>query len=55
MCMSCGCMLPDDDHGESLNILRSDVQAAADAENITLIEVAVNIQRTAMAMERGEA
>jgi Holliday junction resolvase-like predicted endonuclease len=34
MCMSCGCMQPDDNHGDERNITREDLDRAARAANI---------------------
>lgn len=34
MCANCGCGIPEDRHGDDRNILWSEVQAAADANNM---------------------
>lgn len=52
MCCSCGCVqagtgTPDDDHGDSLNIVLDDIGAAAQVSGITLAEAAANILDTA--------
>lgn len=43
MCVSCGCNAPDDMHGDGRQITASHIAAAAQANNITLIQVAENI------------
>lgn len=45
MCVSCGCGAPNDSHGDSRNITRSDLEAAAAAANISPAEAAANIQK----------
>lgn len=48
MCVSCGCGLPHDDHGDSRNITIEDLQAAADAANETLGCAAHNVESIVM-------
>jgi hypothetical protein len=43
MCVSCGCGAPNDDHGDSRHITQSDIEAAAEAAEITQRDVAQNI------------
>ena len=43
MCMSCGCMQPDNDHGDKRNITRDQLNQAAQAANITPEQAATNI------------
>jgi hypothetical protein len=47
MCVSCGCGAPND-HGDARHITQSDVEAAAEAAEISATEAASNI-REAMA------
>ena len=44
--MSCGCHIPNEDHGDPRNITLADLQDAADAAGITLSKAAGNIVRT---------
>ena len=43
MCVTCGCGIPEDKHGDDRNITLSELQAAADAAGITLEEAVGNI------------
>ena len=43
MCLSCGCQIPADDHGDPRNITLATLAAAADAAGITLTQAAENI------------
>ena len=43
MCLSCGCMRPDDDHGDARNITRLVLRGAADAAGIDIHQAATNI------------
>lgn len=43
MCLTCGCGEPDDDHGDGRHITMADLQAAAEAADITPEEAADNI------------
>jgi hypothetical protein len=45
MCMNCGCGEPDKRH-QPTDILREDVQRAADGSGMTLKEAARNVQRS---------
>lgn len=44
MCMSCGCMQPNNDHGDQRNITMNDLEQSAQAANITPQQAANNIQ-----------
>lgn len=46
MCLTCGCGRPNDDHGVEDNITLDDLQAAADAQKISLNEAAQNFVTT---------
>lgn len=46
MCLSCGCGLADDDHGNPAHITLADLQAAADASGVGIYTAAANILRT---------
>lgn len=46
MCCSCGCGIPDDDHGAAGAITLADLQAAADAAGISVVRAAANILQT---------
>ncbi len=43
MCMSCGCMEPNDNHGDPRNITQDDLDQAAQAANITREQAAQNV------------
>jgi hypothetical protein len=43
MCISCGCVAPDDIRGDGRQISASHLKAAAQANDLTLIQVAENI------------
>jgi hypothetical protein len=42
--MSCGCKQPDERHGDDRNIVRQDLEDAAEAAQISAQEVVKNIQ-----------
>jgi len=46
MCLTCGCMEPNEDHGDSAHITYDDLKKAADAAEITVEDAAQNIQET---------
>lgn len=46
MCMTCGCLEPEADHGDERHITLSQLMAAADAAEISTEEAARNIQNT---------
>lgn len=43
MCMSCGCGMPNDNHGDARNITQDDLGRAAQAANISREQAAQNI------------
>ena len=49
MCLSCGCGIFSDDHGDRRNITLADLAAAAGAAGVTLAQAAENILATAYA------
>jgi len=46
MCLSCGCMMPDDNHGDERYIVMQDLVDAAKADNATLDQTWKNIVET---------
>lgn len=44
MCMSCGCEMPTEDHGNPANITREDLERAAAAAETTPEQAAENIR-----------
>ncbi|HEV3474147.1 MAG TPA: hypothetical protein VG602_02125 [Actinomycetota bacterium] len=46
MCLTCGCGEPEDDHGDSRNIVMQELKDAADAAEISVDEAARNLQAT---------
>jgi hypothetical protein len=46
MCLTCGCGIPDDDHGDSRHITMSELKAAAEAAEIDVDEAVTNLQAT---------
>ena len=47
MCASCGCNQIDDDHGDDRNITMANLNDAAAATDISIADVARNIQQAA--------
>ena len=45
MCVSCGCGVPNNDHGDSRNITLKDLRAAAQAAQINMLELAENMRQ----------
>lgn len=43
MCLSCGCGEPNEQHGDDRHLTMKDIQAAAEASDITPDEVIKNI------------
>jgi len=43
MCLSCGCRVPDDDHGDPRNIVMKQIADAAAAESATVETIMKNI------------
>lgn len=54
MCMSCGCKMPNEDHGDQRNITMNELEDAARASNISVDEVVRNIQETSGEMTGGQ-
>jgi hypothetical protein len=46
MCLTCGCGVPDDDHGDPRNIVMTQLKDAATAAEIDVDEAAKNLQET---------
>lgn len=46
MCLTCGCGVPNDDHGDDRNITYDDLLTAAEAAEIEVDEAARNFQET---------
>lgn len=46
MCMDCGCMKPNDDHGDARHITAKEIAEAAKASEIGTDQAILNIQRT---------
>ena len=46
MCLTCGCGLPNDDHGDPANITYDDFKKAAGAAEISTDEALKNLQET---------
>jgi hypothetical protein len=46
MCLTCGCGEPNDDHGDSRNIVMQELKDAADAAEVSVDEAARNLQET---------
>ncbi|CAN5437443.1 hypothetical protein BH20CHL6_BH20CHL6_13620 [soil metagenome] len=46
MCMNCGCMQPDDKHGDEANITMQDLQRAAQANDMDIQQTVDTITRT---------
>jgi hypothetical protein len=44
MCASCGCKQLDDDHGDSRHLTMQDLEAAAEAAEISVDEVVQNLE-----------
>lgn len=44
MCLSCGCGDPNADHGDERHITMEDLEAAAEAADITVEEVLQNLE-----------
>lgn len=44
MCLSCGCGAPNSSHGDDRHITMEDLEAAAEAANLSVEEVVANIE-----------
>ena len=47
MCATCGCGIPEDKHGDERNINWSQIEAAAEASDISTDEAVQNIEQMA--------
>lgn len=54
MCLDCGCMAPDDDHGDSRHITAQRLADAAEANGESVEQVRNNIEETARRIQQGE-
>jgi hypothetical protein len=45
MCLSCGCNKPNERHDDNRNIVMEDIRKAAEASDLSIDEVARNIQQ----------
>jgi hypothetical protein len=43
MCLSCGCGIPEDDHGNPDNLVYEDIERAADAEGLSVSQTIQNL------------
>lgn len=46
MCLSCGCRMPDERHGDERYIVMQDIVDAASADKATVEQTWVNLQET---------
>lgn len=46
MCITCGCKIPDENHGDERNITIKHLQDAGKAQNISIVKVIGNILKT---------
>lgn len=46
MCVSCGCLIPENQHADSRNITLTDLRGAAEAAGLTVQDAAANVART---------
>jgi hypothetical protein len=46
MCLTCGCGVPNDDHGDERNITYEDLKTAAEAAEIPVEEAVRNFDET---------
>jgi hypothetical protein len=46
MCLTCGCGVPNDDHGDDRNITYDDLKTAAEAAEIQVDEAVRNLEET---------
>ena len=54
MCLSCGCLMPDEDHDDERYIVMQDVVAAAEADNATIEQTWKNIVETMRQVQEGK-
>jgi hypothetical protein len=55
MCVSCGCGEPNERHGDDRHITQDDLDAAAEAANISSADVARNIAASAQMPVTGKS
>ena len=55
MCLSCGCGEPNERHGDDRHITQDDLNAAAEAADISPAEVAQNIAASAQHSTTGQS
>jgi hypothetical protein len=51
MCLTCGCMLPHDDHGNSDYLTIEDLERSAKADDMALDEAVANLVKTVKVAE----
>lgn len=54
MCLDCGCMRPDDDHGDQRHITAQRLAEAADANGTDVSQVRQHMDETLRRMQQGE-
>ena len=54
MCLSCGCMLPDNNHGDDRYIVMQDIVDAAEADKATVEQTWKNIVETINRVREGK-
>jgi hypothetical protein len=54
MCLTCGCGILEDDHGDERHIKYSDLKAAADAAGVSVEEAVNNFNQTVTKAEDSE-
>ena len=54
MCLSCGCMMPDDNHGDERYIVMQNLVDAAKADDATLEQTWKNIVETMNQVQEGK-
>jgi len=54
MCISCGCMVPDDNHGDERYIVMQDIVEAAEAGKATVEQTWKNIVETMNQVREGK-
>lgn len=52
MCLTCGCMLPHDDHGSPDYLTIEDLEKSAKADNLSLNEAVSNLVATVEAAKK---
>ena len=54
MCLSCGCMLPDDRHGDDRYIIMQDIVDAAEADGVAVEQTWQNMADTIQRVFNGK-